>query len=516
MADSPYVSADLYQADNNVSTSVGGVTINTGDLRRSFALGDRISDLVVNRDSLFRVLSKLRKVSTNDPIFKVMQERSMVHKRYGIAVGHRAWSGSGSAPVTGYATTGSITGLGAETAGSYIALQMGCDYKSAGNIQNVFGQSTNAISVGDSGTAPIFFLKNQVVKINTKSANAGYTCDDYFLLKILDVQTSGNYAYIGGEVVRPLKTSTNYYLCSFSATSTPITTTYTRGVGTFASSTLVPQEHIRSYVVGSAFLEGSGYPDTFKDTPLSTTYSQTQIWKTACFWTGTAEATELKVYQNEKARIWADKLTQHAWDIADAIYWSTLRTDTDGARHTQGIVDWILSNANVFSFSTSTTKDDILDQMSILTDPRYNNMSQMIFLMPTYWYNYMHKLGGFALTNLKMAAGGFAATYPALAGFDFAGSKSLVGSELSTFATQYGTMNVMRDIHLDGSPIKMLGVNLSKIAYRPLVGNGKNRDTKILLGVQSEETTGIDATVDLIRTEAGVEITCGEAHAVWL
>ena len=52
-------------------------------------------------------------------------------------------------------------------------------------------------------------------------------------------------------------------------------------------------------------------------------------------------------------------------------------------------------------------------------------------------------------------------------------------------------------------------------AYRPLVGNGQNRDTSVYVGVQTLENSGVDRRVDLIQTEAGLEIHMPEAHAVW-
>jgi hypothetical protein len=513
----PYLVGDLTQADNDTTRA-------TGDLRRTYALGDRISDLAINRDNLFRILSKLRKMPTSDPVFKVLQERSSIHKRYAYIAGHRDWSGSGSVPTdsTTYATTGSVTAIAAETAGGFAAFQMKADYKSAGNITNVLGQSATHFDIGAAGTTPLFFIPGQIIKVNTKSANSGVTIDDFFTAKILSVyaNTSTYITYIGVEIIKPLRAAANYYLCSFTATSTPILHTYLYGNGVVASTFIssggaYPLEWAKTYVVGSSFGEGTGYPDTFKDTPYSTTYGQTQIWKTAVEFTGTAEATELKIVANEKSRVMAMKLQEHTWDIADSIYWSTLATDAAGNRHTQGIVDFILNYGNLFTLATSNNKDDMLDCMSALSDPRYQSFASTLFLMPTYWYNWLHKLGGYALTNLKLASG-YASGYGSAAAFDFAGTKSLLDSEISTFSTLYGTINVMRDVHLDGSPIKMLAVNLDKVFYRPLVGNGKNRDTKVYLGVQSIENTGIDATVDLIQTEAGVEITCGEAHAAWL
>ena len=76
-------------------------------------------------------------------------------------------------------------------------------------------------------------------------------------------------------------------------------------------------------------------------------------------------------------------------------------------------------------------------------------------------------------------------------------------------------MNVVRNIHLDASPVKIVAVNMKHAAYRPLVGNGVNRDTSIYVGVQSLENTGVDRRIDLIQTEAGLEIVMPEAHAIW-
>jgi hypothetical protein len=76
-------------------------------------------------------------------------------------------------------------------------------------------------------------------------------------------------------------------------------------------------------------------------------------------------------------------------------------------------------------------------------------------------------------------------------------------------------MNVARNIHLDGHDIKLLAVNMRHCAYRPLVGNGINRDTSIYVGVQTLENSGVDRRVDQILTEAGMEWSMPEAHAVW-
>jgi len=93
--------------------------------------------------------------------------------------------------------------------------------------------------------------------------------------------------------------------------------------------------------------------------------------------------------------------------------------------------------------------------------------------------------------------------------------KKVFGADVTTISTPFGHMNVTRNIHLDGSPIKILAVNMKHVSYRPLVGNGLNRDTAIYVGVQTLENSGVDRRVDLIQTEAGMEFQMPESHAYW-
>ena len=56
-----------------------------------------------------------------------------------------------------------------------------------------------------------------------------------------------------------------------------------------------------------------------------------------------------------------------------------------------------------------------------------------------------------------------------------------------------------------------MAVDLSNVAYRPLVGNGISRDTFIKTNVQDNDT---DGRQDMITTEAGLEISLPETHAI--
>ena len=52
---------------------------------------------------------------------------------------------------------------------------------------------------------------------------------------------------------------------------------------------------------------------------------------------------------------------------------------------------------------------------------------------------------------------------------------------------------------------------MKNVAYRPLVGNGHSRDTYIETNIQDN---GIDGRQDQVITEAGLEISLPETHAI--
>ena len=91
----------------------------------------------------------------------------------------------------------------------------------------------------------------------------------------------------------------------------------------------------------------------------------------------------------------------------------------------------------------------------------------------------------------------------------------MFGVAVNVISTPYGDMRVVRNVHLDKSPIKLLAVNMRHCSMRPLVGNGINRDTAIYVGVQTLENSGVDRRVDLIQSEIGMEWQMPESHAYW-
>jgi len=512
--------ADLFNLSNlGVADfdSGGGVgtphtTAVTGDLRRKYNFGNRVSELSIAQDPFFRFVSKVGKRPTDDPQFKWTEKRDSWHKRYAYVVG---FISGGSDELDNAELDDSGTGS-AVAEGGTVKLYMATDYKSTGNIQNIYGNSGNNVAIGGTSTRPEFFLPGQLVKVPVRAvATATGATTGYHIVKVTQVVTSDLAAGMGvdgdsaecklitGTVV---KAASDNELASF-VLDTGFSTSQSAGSNeAYEASISSTLENIRSYVIGTAHDEGSGYPETWKDQPYSTNYGRTQIWKTSMAMTNTARATVLKYEKNEWARVWKEKLVEHKWDIENSLLFGA---QNDDYYTTQGCVDYVSTFGNAFSLNIATkTADDFLDDMSSYLDPRYNNSSATVFFCSTAVYNWMHKLGGYFKNNLEISPN-------FRADFAMSGKKKVLGVDITTFSTPYGDMNVARNIHLDGTNVKMIGINMKYAAYRPLVGNGVNRDTSVYVGVQTLENSGIDRRVDLILTEAGLELSMPECHAMW-
>ena len=494
---------DLTVADFDGRGPGTSTDLSTGDLRRKYNFGQRVSELSIAQDPFFRFLSSVSKKNVDDPQFKWAEKRDSWHKRYAYPVG-------ASHNGTTWANDGQLDGdLAAklESTGNTIWFKMATDYKNQGNIQNVYNNTTDEIKRGSADTMPKFFMPDQLVKINLSSSTQG-AATDYAIVKVVTVtEQTGSSSYNTMATLDAVELKCTVVKASNSASDfLAIIDTWDDSESVTASTVHDTLEPARAYVVGSAHAEGTGYPETWKDQPYSTNIGLTQIWKTSMAMTNTARATVLKFEPNEWARVWKQKLVEHKWDIEQSLLFGS---QSDNYRTTQGAIDWILNNGNSFSLDIATkTQDDFLDDMSALLDPRYNNSKATVFFCSTEVYNWLHKLGGYFNNNLSVGSN-------FRADMAVSGKKKVLGLDTTTISTVYGDMNVVRNIHLDGTNIKILGVNMKYCSYRPLVGNGINRDTSVYVGVQTLENSGVDRRVDQILTEAGMEWSMPECHAIW-
>ena len=507
---SDYLSAITPQTDLTVADFDGrgpgtSTSFDTGDIRRKYNFGDKVSELSVAQDPFFRFVSKVAKKPTDDPQFKWAEKRDSWHKRY-------AYVGAAKDNTGAWVTTSNLGA--APAAGDTFSVRMITDYKNQGNIQNVYGNSTNDVKIGATGTMPKFFLPGQIVKIPMASSAAG----DVSAYMIAKIDAVTEYAAGGSSQDDATATSsTNPDMVELTCKVVKAGTEFLTATVNIDDASYVPAtksisstlEPMRCYVMGSAHAEGSGYPEVWKDQPYSTNIGMTQIWKTSCAMTNTARATVLKYEPNEWARVWQNKLIEHKYDIEQSLLFGSQYTDGSNVQYTQGAVDYITQYGNTFSLTTSTkTADDFLDDMSSYLDPRYNNSTATMFFCNTAVYNWLHKLGGYFSNNLNINSN-FSADLA------ITGRKKVLGLDTTNITTPFGDMKVVRNIHLDGTNVKMLGINMKYCNYRPLVGNGVNRDTSVYVGVQTLENSGIDRRVDLILTEAGMEWSMPECHAIW-
>ena len=458
---------------SDVASWSDGTSKDTGDLRRRYNFGDRVSELAIAQDPFFRFVSKVAKKPTDDPEFKFTERRPSYHKRYAYVSG---WiendntdvlgGTGGDADITMYNDGGTPA---AASTGDTVKVYMSTDYESGGNMQNVSGQSTGKIDVGASGTRPTFFLPDQVIRIPLSSTDGG----------------GSSAAAAGGSLTARIKSVT----------------------GSLTKDS-------------SAHGQGTGYPETWKDQPFTTGFGLTQIFKTAIAMDNTTRATVLKYEPNEFARIWREKLIEHKWDIETALLFGSQASVND-VQYTEGAIDFVSSYGNVFSLThASKSQDDFLDDLSKFLDPRYNNANATVFFCDTATYNWLHKLSGYFANNVGMIEPGASAPQQAdttlgRASIAMTGKTKAFGVDINVISTPYGDMRVVRNVHLDKSSVKLIGINMRYCAYRPLVGNGLNRDTSIYVGVQTLENSGVDRRVDLIQTEAGMEWQMPEAHAYW-
>jgi len=518
MADSNTIGGNSLYSGGGLNTldgsASGNATLDTGALRRKYNFGDYVSELALSQDPFFRFLSMVSKKPTDDPAFKFTEKRSSYTKRYAYMADFS------TAAITEPATDPATTGTPA--AGNVYSFGFFTDYNNDGNMQNVYGQVVD-YAEGIDGTQPKFFIPGQIIKIphasSEANADAG-TVSGYTLWKVnsVDLDTQGESGTPSATVNKAIvnatcvKGSGSAVFFTDATAGTDVTDESGAGLAydssTYTTTTKSTEfmENFKCYVVGSAFGAGTGYPETWADQPYSTNYGQTQIFKTSAVMNNTDRATVLKYEGNEWARIWKEKLIEHKWDIENALLFGSY-SSTYGT--TEGAVNFISTYGNKFSLTHATkTQDSFLDDLSAMLDPRYNNAGSTVFFCDTATYNWLHKLSGYFANNIEISP-----NYRA--DFSISGKKKVFGIDITTISTVYGDMNVARNVHLDGTNVKMIGINMKYCAYRPLVGNGINRDTSVYVGVQTLENSGVDRRVDQILTEAGMEWCCPETHALW-
>ena len=412
--------------------------------RRLFNFSDRVADLAPEESPFFVYLSKVAKVTTDDPQFRFLEDRTKV----------------------------SMTDRGFLLAGSHSIPAAG---------------SSLTYSVDTSGGASVDWLvKGMVFAVDYTENNSPETI-------IVRVESSpvdaGSTSTFQGKTISAVD-----------------------GAETGA-------DNAKCQVIGTSYAEGTGAPDVFSE-ELDNDYGYTQIFKTACEMSNTARATRYRGYADEFQRIWNLKLREHKVDIERAMLFGQ-RASTGGIQYTEGIAGHVIKNGTVnhdnsalsytsgapyFRSSTAAelTYDRILSDFEVVYDPARGGTDSKLALASLPVLTFFNKLGDGLFIDSSVGYSNSAMRY------DVSQKDGRFGHKVLSVETIHGTMNMVKEPLFRGfSSGFLMMVDLDHVAYRPLVGNGVNRDTQVQTNVQSADE---DLRKDMILTEAGLEVSLPETH----
>ena len=418
--------------------------------RRLFDFSDRVADLSPEESPFFVYLSKVGKVPTTDSQFRFLEDRTKVEMT------DRSFLLKGA------------TTMVAENSSMDVIF----DTSGAAYVQWLIPGMVVAIGDIDGDSVPT----TANVRINTVdnvSSTAQTTCN---VTSISHVATTG---------------------------------------------TLALADNSKCTVIGTSFKEGTGAPDVFS-TELDNEYGYTQIFKTACEMSNTARATVYRGYADEWQRIWNLKLREHKVDIERAMLFGQ-KGSAGGIQYTEGIVGStiaagygdVISDGSQLSYNEGVpyyksnavgewSYDDILTDFEVIFDPARGGGASKLALASLPVISHFNKLA----SSNTFIGNSLSSTAP----YQFERSSGTFGHQVTKIETVHGDLSLVKEPLFRGfaSGFCMM-VDLDHVSYRPLVGNGINRDTSITTNVQQADE---DLRKDLILTEAGLEVSLPETHAL--
>ena len=190
--------------------------------------------------------------------------------------------------------------------------------------------------------------------------------------------------------------------------------------------------------------------------------------------------------------------------LGSAGNYGTPATDTS-LRYTHGIVPYTESNGKVFNMSyASSGYDAFLDAMEDFFAPESGNSGNKLVLASRKVITYLNKLGAGSFMNNTVGAAQYSLDIKSIPG--------AFGHTVTMVNTIFGNLHFVAEPLLRGPwEDYAVAVDMSNVAYRPLVGNGISRDTFIETNIQDNS---MDGRKDQIITEAGLEISLPETHAI--
>ena len=429
---------------NSTGVAPQGISIN--DSRRIYNFGERVSELAPQQSPFFVYLSKVAKESTDDPVFKFLEQRHQWQRRNFVVQ-----------------TDGAAVNKAADT--SY---QLTCDYDKYGN------------SVASA--APQFILVGQVLRIAGKA------------VKVKSIENGGD--GIGATYASGTSAANKL-------TRTDITVTALEDI---AESDI--ETGAKGQVIGSAWGEGTNDPEGWKD-ELYSREGYCQIFKTAIqLFSGTALATRYRGRPDEYRRVWADKLMEHKMDIEHAMLFGVGASDESASgpvRYSHGLVPYTEANGKIMTMSySSSTYDTFIDHMESFFAPETGNSGDKLVLASRKVLAWLQKLSGDGFLKNTVGTSQY--------NLDVQNIKGQFGHAVTKVNTIFGNLHfVAEPLFRNQDENIALAVDLANVKYRPLAGNGVSRDTHIMTNIQNNN---VDGRKDMVLTEAGLEISLPETHAI--
>jgi len=421
-----------------------------GDQRRLYDWSDRVAELSPDESPFFVYLSKVSKVPTSDPVFRFLENRSKID-----------WTSRN------FTADSALASLAAGLSG-----QVAFDVSGAAVDYLIKGMVV-AVEVVDGKS-------HAVVRLDSVSHETTQSTCQVTVLSVGNSGEGGYDAIADGD---------------------------------------------KAQIIGTAFEEGSGSPDVWSKS-LDDDFGYTQIFKTAAEMSNTAIATNYRGYANEWSRIWNLKLREHKVDIERGMLFGQ-KGRQGGVQSSAGLAGDIInrvaagtpgslsySSGNPYfgaAASTSITYDTFLSDFEVFFDPARGGSNNKLALAGLPVLSYFNKVGNGA--GFIDASLGTSSDTPNRYSWDASERDGSFGHKILQLNTIHGDLSVVREPLFRGMTAGfLLLADMKQLAYRPLVGNGLNRDTHIITNVQQADE---DLRKDMILTEAGLEITIPETHALY-
>jgi len=439
---------------SNVTAAATSAGVGTApDQRRLYDFSDRVAELAPEESPFFVYLSKVAKAPTDDSVFRFLENRSRIDWTNRTLVADSA-----------------LSSLAAGVSG-----QIDFDDGSGSAISWLVKGMVVAVEVVDGKSHAVFRIDSVSVQ-GSSETRCDVTC-----MSVGNSSESGYDAVADGDVAQ---------------------------------------------VIGTAFAEGSGSPDVWSKS-LEDDFGYTQIFKTAAEQSNTSMATRYRGYADEWSRIWNLKLREHKVDIERAMLFGQ-RGRSSGIQTTEGLVGHVIVNRQAetpgavtyssgkpyfaAAASTAITYDTFLSDFEVFFDPARGGSNNKLALASLPVVSYFNKLGpGFVTKSLETEAE--TESQSNLYNFQAVQREGAFGHSIMQLNTVHGDMSIIREPLFRGMSAGMLLLaDMKHCSYRPLVGNGVNRDTHVVTNVQQGDE---DLRKDMILTEAGLEVTIPETHMLY-